>query len=173
MLSSPSLSVVSFQFLRSSILCNVCSSSPSPLVSGVFWHELFLALHGIAHPGVQAYCHLIYSRFVWPGVAKDISLWARTCLCCQQSKVQTHIHFPVPSFYFDIGFKIPCLRPRLVRGLFHTRHITSFHPQSNGMIEKFHHSLGMPGKGRLGSASTSGYAWPLLCSKRYSGFSPA
>jgi hypothetical protein len=36
---------------------------------------------------------LISSRFVWPGLSKDITAWARECATCQQSKI--HRHFKV------------------------------------------------------------------------------
>ena len=97
MLSSPSLSIVSVPFQRSSIYCDVSSGTPWPLVPVSLRHHLFMALHGISHPGVRASRRLLSSRFVWPCLAKDVSLWTRSCLRCQQSKVQSHVKSSVPS----------------------------------------------------------------------------
>ena len=96
MLSSPSLSIVSVPFSQSSVLCNMSSGSPCPLVPEVLRKQLFLSLHGISHPGVRASRRLLSLRFVWPGLARDVGLWSRSCLRCQQSKVQTHVKSPVP-----------------------------------------------------------------------------
>ena len=96
MISNPSLSVVSVPFLRSFVLCDVSSGSPRPLVPSTINHQLFLALHGLSHPGVCASWRLFSSKFVWPGLAKDVDLWKRSCLRCQQSKIRSHMKSPVP-----------------------------------------------------------------------------
>ena len=49
---------------------------------------------------------LIYDRFVWPGMSKDIRQWTRSCLQCQRAKVTTHVRAPVeplpmPSSRFE------------------------------------------------------------------------
>ena len=46
---------------------------------------------------MRASRQLLSSRFVWPGLARDVSLWSRSCLLCQQNKVQTHVRSSVPS----------------------------------------------------------------------------
>ena len=97
MVSSPSLSIVSVPFFRSYVLCGVSSRSLRPLVPAVLRHQLFLSLHGIFHPGVCASLRLLSLRFVWPGLAKEVSLWTRSCLLCQHSKVQKHVHSPGPN----------------------------------------------------------------------------
>ncbi len=55
---------------------------------GVFQH-----LHGLAHPGRLVTHRLISSRFVWPGLSKDVTTWARECATCQRSKIPCH--FPI------------------------------------------------------------------------------
>ena len=96
-LSSPSLSIVSVPFLQTSVFCNMSSGSPCPLVPEILRKKLFLSLHGISDPGVRASSRLLSSRFVWPGLFRDVGLWSRACLRCQWSKVQTHVKSPVPS----------------------------------------------------------------------------
>ena len=46
------------------------------------------------------------SKFVWHGLGKDVTEWARTCLACQASKVSTHVRaplqeLPTPTRRFD------------------------------------------------------------------------
>ena len=103
MISNPSLSVVSVPFLLSSILCDVSSGSSRPLVPSTLHHQLFLALHGLSHPGVHAYRRFLSSKFVWPGFAKDVGLWTRSCLRCQQSKIQSCVKSPVPRIPVPAG----------------------------------------------------------------------
>ena len=60
---------------------------------------------------------LISSKFIRPGLSRDIGLWAHSCLRCQLSKVQTHVHSPVPAIlvptqrlshvHIDIGGPLP------------------------------------------------------------------
>jgi transposase InsO family protein len=64
-----------------------------PLVPPKHRQAVFQHLHGIAHPGRLATRRLISSRFVWPGLSKDVTAWARECAACQQSKI--HRHFQV------------------------------------------------------------------------------
>ena len=97
MISNFSLSVVSVLFLRSSVLCDVSSGSLRPLVPSSLLNQLFLSLHCLSHPGVHASQKLLSSKFVWPGMPKDVGLWTRSCLCCQQSKIQSHVKSPIPS----------------------------------------------------------------------------
>ena len=49
---------------------------------------------------------MICDRFVWSGMARDIRLWARTCVACQRAKVSQHIvaplmPLPMPAKRFD------------------------------------------------------------------------
>jgi hypothetical protein len=44
----------------------------------------------ISHPGRLASRHMVSSRFVWRGLASDITTWWRACLHCQQAKIHHH-----------------------------------------------------------------------------------
>ena len=79
MLSSSTFSIVSIPFLQSSVLCDASSGSPRPLIPKVLRQKRFQSLHGISHPGVCASRRVLSSRFVWPGLAKDVGLWTRSC----------------------------------------------------------------------------------------------
>ena len=72
----------------------ICDNSTVP---EVLHKPLFLALHNVSHPGVRGSQRLVSARFVWPGLSQDVGLWARSCLQCQRSKVQTHVKTSVPA----------------------------------------------------------------------------
>ena len=49
---------------------------------------------------------MICDRFVWSGMARDIILWARTCVACQRAEVSQHtmaplMPLPMPPKRFD------------------------------------------------------------------------
>ena len=67
--------------------------SPVPYV-----RKFFRVLHSLAHPGICATQRLIVVRFVWPHVNTDVRNWTRSCLQCQQVKVQQHTVAPVGTF---------------------------------------------------------------------------
>jgi hypothetical protein len=76
-----------------------------PLVPPKHHRAVFQHLHGIAHPGRLATRRLISSRFVWPGLSKDFTAWARECAACQRSKIHCHFQvrlklIPVPQRHF-------------------------------------------------------------------------
>ncbi len=76
-----------------------------PLVLPKHHQAVFRHLHGIAHPGRLATRRLIFSRFVWPGLSKDVTAWARECAACQRSKIHRHFQvrpkpIPVPQCRF-------------------------------------------------------------------------
>ena len=207
---NPSLTVISHSVGTSDIFCDISTGSLRPLVP--IQRKLFKQLHSISHPGVRASNRLISSRLVWPGMSRDVGLWAKSCISCQKSKISTHVHstvspIPVPTQRFSyihvdlVGplpsshgftylitmidrttrwpeaiplssisaescahafistwisrFGVPAAL-MLDRGSQFTSSIwtgvcsmlgisasttTSFHPQSNGMVERFHRSL--------------------------------
>ena len=92
MQSSPSLSVVSVPFRDKSLQCDSSTGSLLSLVPQQLRRQFFDLLHEASHHDVRASQRLISSRFVRPGLSCDVGIWARSCLQCQQSKIQTHIH---------------------------------------------------------------------------------
>ena len=67
---------------------------------------VFDSFHQVSHPGKSASRKLISQSFVWEFLAKDLNLWAQSCLNCQRSKVQSHMkspvhHIPVPGMRFS------------------------------------------------------------------------
>ena len=103
---NPSLTVISHSIRNNDILCNISTGSLRPLVPLQLRHKLFIQLHSISHTGVRASKRLISSRFVWPGMSRDVGLWAKLCIACQKSKISTHVHstispIPVPTRRFS------------------------------------------------------------------------
>ena len=79
---------------------------PRPVVPISLHRKGFDILHSLSHPGSRPTKRLIAARYVWPGFKKDITLWAKCCLTCQQSKISRHVasplqSFPVPSSRFE------------------------------------------------------------------------
>ena len=98
--SQTSLSFKTFPLISSegSIICDVSTGKPRPVVPSTHRRAVFNSIHGLSHPGVRATQQLITARFVWHGINRDVRNWARTCLHCQKSKIQRHIHAPLGTF---------------------------------------------------------------------------
>ena len=96
-LINPSLRVDSVPYGGSSVLSDLSNSLPCPLVSISFRCRIFNSLHIISDPSVHTTRRLVSCAFVWSGLAKNVSNWARGCLHCQWSKVHQQVHSPVPQ----------------------------------------------------------------------------
>ena len=95
MKSSLTLSLVFVPLGASSLLCEVSSGSLCPLLPLDLNRELFKLLHGSSHPGIRAFWRLLSAWFVWPGLSRDVGLYAHACLQCWWT--QTHVHASVPA----------------------------------------------------------------------------
>ena len=73
------------------------ASAFKPFVPQSLRKEIFQEFHAIAHQGSRATLKSIRKRFYWPGMNKDIKLWARTCIPCQKAKVVRHNSAPVTN----------------------------------------------------------------------------
>ena len=90
---------------NSSIMCDNSTGQTRPFVPLKFRKEVFDSLHSLSHPGVRATKHLVSSRYIWPGMNKDIISWCRSCIACQRAKVNRHTftplgHFQSPDVHF-------------------------------------------------------------------------
>lgn len=56
---------------------------------------IFDSIHSLSHPGIRATQRFITQRYIWPGINKAVRDWCRSCLTCQQVKVQRHTMAPV------------------------------------------------------------------------------
>lgn len=80
------------------ILCDVSTGYPRPLVPLGWRKTVFDVLHSTSHPGVKTSKKLVSERFVWPGIQKDCGIWAKTCLPCQRSKIHRHSKTALGNF---------------------------------------------------------------------------
>ncbi|XP_059361850.1 uncharacterized protein LOC132101153 [Carassius carassius] len=88
------------------LLCDISTGSPRPIVPSGWRRQVFDAIHGLSHPGAKASQRLVSAKFVWHGLKKDVRDWANTCVECQRAKVHRHTKapletFPVPERRFD------------------------------------------------------------------------
>ena len=81
-----------------SLLCDVSTGVPRPLVPAAMRREVFDVVHGLSHPGTSATVRIMTAKFVWHGIAKDLQAWARGCIECQTAKVHRHNKAPLHKF---------------------------------------------------------------------------
>jgi len=77
------------------LLCDTSTMFPRPFLPSNCRKQIFDHLHALSHPGVNGSTKLITARYFWPSMKKDIKTWVKTCLSCQQSKIQRNIKSPV------------------------------------------------------------------------------
>ena len=96
--AGPTALQISFQVVGEHRLAGDTSTGTwRPLVPSKQQKAVFNHIHNIAHPGRLATKRLISSRFVWPGINKDVAAWAADCAACQQSKIHRHVQVkPLP-----------------------------------------------------------------------------
>jgi len=194
------------------LLCDVSTGKPRPIIPSEFRRKVFLAFHCLSHAAAKPMQRLLSSRFVWHAMKKDIRIWCRDCHDCQSSKITRHVHsavenLPEPDTRFAevhvdlVGplptsngmtymltaidrftrwpevFPIPDIRAETVADAFVSgwisrfgtpkvlitdrgsqftstilsdtgrilgiklQHTTAYHPQSNGLVERFHRHL--------------------------------
>lgn len=80
------------------LLCDVSTGRPRPVVPQPWRREVFDMIHNLSHPGIRASRKLVASKFVWHGMSKQVGEWSRTCIRCQQAKVATHVKSPLAKF---------------------------------------------------------------------------
>ena len=102
---------LSFQGIKlgptnTTLLCDVSTGQPRPIVPRSFRKTVFDVIHGLSHPSIRTTQKLITDRYVWKGVRKQVAHWTKTCKACQEAKVQQHTRAPpqvfkVPHRRFD------------------------------------------------------------------------
>jgi hypothetical protein len=85
--SSPSLKVISVQLDNTPVLLDVSSGVMRPVVPAPFHRQIFDHLHSLAHPGVRATRRQIASRYLWPGLPRDVTTWCCNCQHCVRAEV--------------------------------------------------------------------------------------
>ena len=80
------------------VLCDVSTGPARPIIPEPWRRRVFDTIHALTHPGAKTTRRLIAAKFVWHGLNKQVALWAKSCLNCQRSKVQTHVKAPLQTF---------------------------------------------------------------------------
>ena len=86
------------------LLCDVSTGQPRPIIPLSWRKKVFETVHNLSHPSIRATCKLIATKFVWHALKKQVRAWAKTCLACQTSKIHRHTKAPLSTF------KVPCRR---------------------------------------------------------------
>lgn len=89
---------VVFDEADATLLCDISTGQPRPMVPAAWRRRVFDTIHGLSHPGVKASTKLVGAKFVWPGLRKDIKAWAGSCVSCQRAKVHRHTKAPLAPF---------------------------------------------------------------------------
>ena len=80
------------------LLCDVSTGSPRPVVPETWRRLVFDTVHSLSHPGARTTKRLVSRKFVWHGLGKQITEWARSCIPCQRAKVHKHTKAPLSKF---------------------------------------------------------------------------
>ena len=82
----------------STLLCDTSTGRPRPLVPASRRRLIFDVIHGLSHPSSRTTTKLMTAKFVWYGIRKDVTEWAKTCVSCQASKIGRHTESGVGRF---------------------------------------------------------------------------
>lgn len=83
------------QFDDCTVLCDVSTGKPRPVVPREWTRRVFDAIHSLAHAGRRPTQRAISSRFVWHGLKRDVRKWCQECHPCQASKIHRHVQAPL------------------------------------------------------------------------------
>jgi len=80
------------------LICDISTGNPRPVLPRQVRKQIFEILHNLSHPGVRTTRKIIKEKYVWKGLNKDVSNWAKHCLACQKAKIQRHLKAPLEKF---------------------------------------------------------------------------
>ena len=80
------------------LLCDVSTGVPRPIVPETWRKLVFDIVHSLSHPGARTTKRLVSRKFVWHGLGKQITEWAKSCIPCQKAKVHKHTKAPLSKF---------------------------------------------------------------------------
>lgn len=81
-----------------SIICDTSTGKMRPCLPPSFRREAFERIHNLSHPGTRATCNIMTDKFVWPNIKAQVREWKRSCIRCQQNKVQRHTRAAIEKF---------------------------------------------------------------------------
>ncbi|XP_066969101.1 protein NYNRIN-like [Macrobrachium rosenbergii] len=71
---------------------------PDPTASLTAANLVFDVIYGLSHPSGRTTARLLAEKFIWHGIRKEATAWARQCIQCQASKVGWHTRSGVGDF---------------------------------------------------------------------------
>ena len=80
------------------ICCDISTGRHRPLVHDTWQRTVSDAVHGLSHPSIRTTKKMVAAKFVWPGLQKQVGIWAKACLHCQAAKVRRHTTAPLDQF---------------------------------------------------------------------------
>lgn len=82
----------------STLLCDVSTGKPRPLVPREFRRQVFDVIHSLSHPSARSTLRMIKARFIWHSISRDVRTWARLCDACQRCKIGRHTESGIGEF---------------------------------------------------------------------------
>ena len=80
------------------ICCDISTGRRRPLVPDTWQRTVLDAVHGLSHPSIRTTKKMVAVKFVWPGLQKQVGIWAKACFRCQAAKVHRHTTAPLDQF---------------------------------------------------------------------------
>ncbi|MCP3853074.1 MAG: hypothetical protein GY694_23020, partial [Gammaproteobacteria bacterium] len=84
-ISNLRLEDVPFENGAFTLLCDVSTGKARPIVPENWRRQVFDSFHSLSHPGARTTKKLVSSKFVWHGLGREVTIWARCCIPCQRS----------------------------------------------------------------------------------------
>ena len=97
-ISNLRLEDVPFESGTFTLLCDVSTGVARPIVPETWRKRVFDTFHSLSHPGARTTKKLVSSKFVWHGLGREITIWARCCVPCQRAKIHRHTKAPLSKF---------------------------------------------------------------------------
>lgn len=91
--STSSLVLQQFTFSNSDkpVYCDTSAQVIRPYVPRSLRRRVFNVFHGPSHPSGRATSKAMRKKYVWPGIDKDSTTWAKNCIQCQRAKIHRHV----------------------------------------------------------------------------------
>ena len=80
------------------LMCDISTGTPRPVVPPSWRKRVFDAIHNLSHPGIRTTRRLVTNKFVWHNINKQVGEWAKVCVPCQQAKISRHVRAPLHHF---------------------------------------------------------------------------
>lgn len=94
---------------NSQIYCEMSTNNARPYVPESFRKAIFDSVHTLSHPGVRTTRSMVSQKYFWPGMNRDVGMWAKACIQCQRAKIQRHTVSDLQEFQPSARFEHVCV----------------------------------------------------------------